>query len=146
MAEKKIRVAICGYFDPLHIGHLDYMKLAKALGDELIVIVNNDKQAIRKKGFVFMPLNERIELLKSIKWVDKVVESIDDSESVYKTLEIVKPDIFAKGGDRNRDNIPKEEIEVCKRLGIKFMDGIGRKIQSSSALLESWSTGKNQNI
>ena len=97
---EEIIVAVSGYFDPIHVGHLENMRKAKELGHKLIVIINNDKQAILKKGYEFMPLNERIEIIKSIKFVDDVFVSIDEDRSVCKSLEAVKPHIFAKGGDR----------------------------------------------
>lgn len=118
----------------LHIGHIECFKLAKKLGDKLIVIVNNDKQATLKKGKEFMPFKERVEIIKSIKWVDEVFPSIDEDKTVCKSLEAVRPDIFAKGGDRMAGEIP--EGGICKRLGIKIVDGLGEKIQSSSDLIK----------
>ncbi|MDO8564035.1 MAG: adenylyltransferase/cytidyltransferase family protein [Nanoarchaeota archaeon] len=108
--------------------------MAKKLGDKLIVIVNNDKQAALKKGKEFMPFKERVEIIKSIKWVDEVFPSIDEDRTVCKSLEALNPDIFAKGGDRMAGEIP--EGEVCRRLGIKIIDGLGEKIQSSSTLIK----------
>src|SRR3989344_6729379 len=118
---KEIVVATSGYFDPVHLGHIEYLKMAKGLGDKLIVIVNNSAQAILKKGYEFMPLNERVEIIKSLKFVDDVFVSIDEDRSVCKSLEAVKPHIFAKGGDRFSSEIP--EAEICERLGIKIIHG-----------------------
>jgi len=132
--EKKIVVAASGYFDPLHAGHIEYLELAKKLGDKLIVIVNNDEQAVRKKGFVFMPLKERIRIIKALRFVDEIFVSIDKDKSICKSLEAIKPDIFAKGGDRTKDEIPEKNI--CNKLDIKIVDGLGRKIQSSSELVK----------
>lgn len=128
-----MKIVASGYFDPIHIGHIEYLKLAKQLGGTLIVIVNNDKQAKIKKGFSFMNENERLEIVKNIKYVDEVFLSIDDDSTVCKSLEKLKPDIFAKGGDRNSSNIP--ELEVCNKYNIKIVDGLGNKIQSSSDLI-----------
>jgi cytidyltransferase-like protein len=130
---KKMKIVASGYFDPIHIGHIEYLKKAKELGGKLIVIVNNDKQALLKKGFSFMNEKERMEVVKNIKYVDDVFLSIDDDKTVCKSLEKLKPDIFAKGGDRNSSNIP--EMEVCKKYNIKLIDGLGEKIQSSSNLI-----------
>lgn len=129
------RVCISGYFDPIHIGHLDYIKQAKQLGDYLIVIVNNDHQATLKKGSSFMPEKERVELLKAIKWVDEVILSIDQDRSVCKTLKSIypSPNLFCNGGDQNNNSIP--EASICKELNINLVDGLGNKIQSSSWLL-----------
>jgi D-beta-D-heptose 7-phosphate kinase/D-beta-D-heptose 1-phosphate adenosyltransferase len=83
-----------------------------------------------------MNFEERKEILEAIKYVDEVVKVIDEDDSVAKTLEMVKPDIFAKGGDRIKSNLPKSEIDVCQRLGIRMVFGVGGgKIQSSSWLL-----------
>jgi D-beta-D-heptose 7-phosphate kinase/D-beta-D-heptose 1-phosphate adenosyltransferase len=131
--KNEIIVATSGYFDPMHVGHIEYLKLAKKLGDKLIVIVNNDEQAILKKGRAFMPQNERLQIVKELKCVDDVFLSIDKDKSVCKSLEAVKPDIFAKGGDRFSGEIP--ESTICKNLNIKIVDGLGAKIQSSSSLI-----------
>ncbi|MFA5176110.1 MAG: adenylyltransferase/cytidyltransferase family protein [Candidatus Nanoarchaeia archaeon] len=131
---KEIIVAASGFFDPLHIGHLEYLKRSKELGDKLIVIVNTDKQAIIKKGFSFMGEKERLEIISSLKFVDQAIFAIDNDSTVIKTLEQIKPDIFAKGGDRNISNIP--EREICEKLGIKMIDNLGEKITSSSKLIK----------
>lgn len=130
---KEIIVVASGYFDPIHSGHIEYLELAKKLGDKLIVIINNDEQAKLKKGFVFMPYEEREKIVKSLKFVDGVVKSVDGDSSVCKTLEMIKPDIFAKGGDRFSYEIP--ESKICSKFGIKIIDGLGNKIQSSSELV-----------
>jgi len=133
--EKEIVVAISGYFDPLHIGHLEYIQKSKELGDKLIVIVNNDYQAKLKKGKSFMPEEERVEIIKAIKWVDEVILSIDKDKSQCETLKMIKPDIFAQGGDRHQGEVP--ETPICKELGIEQVDGMGEKIQSSSDLIKN---------
>ena len=127
-------VVVSGYFDPLHIGHIEYLKLAWDLGDKLVVILNNDVQAKLKKGKVFMPLSERKEILEAIKYIDEVFVSIDEDGSVCKSLEVIKPHIFAKGGDRFAYEIP--ETLICKKLGIEIVDGLGSKKQSSSGLIK----------
>ena len=134
---KKV-VATGGGFDPLHIGHIRLFNAAKRLGDTLVVILNSDDFLIRKKGYVFMTYHERWEVIVNLKSVDFVIECIDKDQTVAKTLEMLKPDIFAKGGDKNIDNIPESEREVCKRLGIKIVSLVGgRKVQSSSQLIEN---------
>jgi len=97
-AKKIIKVVVSGYFDPIHIGHIEYLRLAKQLGDKLIVILNNDEQAKLKKGKPFMLLEERKKILEAIKYVDEIFISIDSDKSVCKSLEKIKPDIFAKRG------------------------------------------------
>jgi cytidyltransferase-like protein len=129
-------IAVSGYFDPLHIGHIELFKLAKALGDKLIVIVNNDKQTEMKKGKYFMPVEERKKILEELKCVDEVFISVDEDRTVRESLKTVKPHVFANGGDRNNSEIP--EVEVCKILGIEIVDGLGAKIQSSSELIRKF--------
>ena len=129
---KKNTVAVSGYFDPIHVGHLEYLELAKKIGDYLIVIVNNDFQASLKKGKSFMNENDRVEIVSAIRCVDEVFLSIDEDLSVCKSLEHIKPDIFANGGDRKLDEIP--ETKVMKKYNIKMVDGLGKKIRSSSDL------------
>jgi len=129
-------VAVSGYFAPLHRGHLNYFKEAKKLGDLLVVIVNNDYQLARFKNRKY-PIEDRIEVIKELRCVDRVMESIDKDSSVCRTLERLKPDIFANGGDRTEKNIP--EVEVCEKLGIKMVFGVGgEKIQSSTNLLKNY--------
>ncbi len=132
---KQIVVVASGYFDPIHIGHIEYLNLAKKLGDKLIVIVNNDAQAVLKKGKPFMSQTERIAIVKELKCVDEVFLSIDKDPSVCESLRKIRPNIFAKGGDRIVSNIP--EVSVCKEIGCKIIDGLGAKIQSSSELIKN---------
>jgi cytidyltransferase-like protein len=128
---------VSGYFDPIHIGHIEYFKLSKKSADKLMVIVNNDEQAKLKKGKHFMPVDERIEIIKELKCVDYVVKSVDLDRTVRKTLETVepRPTYFCNGGDQNNHSIP--EAEICEKLGIVLLDGFGDKIQSSSWLIKN---------
>ncbi len=130
-----VTVAISGFFDPIHGGHIEYIREARKIGDKLIVILNNDNQCILKKGESFMPMEDKIAILNALRDVDAVVVSIDNGDSVLKTLEYVNPDIWGNGGDRNKENIP--EAELCKKMGIKMVDNLGEKIQSSSWLIKS---------
>ena len=133
--KKKITVAVSGYFNPLHVGHLEMMEKAKKLGGCLAVIVNNDYQVKLKGSTPFMNQADRLKIVSAIRWVDQVFLSVDRDQSVCKSLAKVKPDIFAQGGDRHQGNIP--EAAVCRRLGIKMVDGLGKKIRSSSSLIAS---------
>ena len=135
--KKEIIVAVSGYFNPVHIGHIRMFKQARKLGDKLIVIVNNDKQVKLKGSVPFMDEKERIEIIKALKAVNEVILSIDKDKTVCKTLKLIKPHIFANGGDRNQKNIP--EVDVCKEINCKMIFNIGRggKIQSSSWLIEN---------
>ena len=126
------KIAISGYFDPIHVGHVEYINNAKKLGDWLIVIVNNNKQCALKKGKHFMDEKDRALIVKNIKAVDEVFLSIDDDKTVCKSLKEVNPDVFANGGDRKNYEIP--ESTVCKENNIEIIDGLGEKIRSSSDL------------
>ena len=132
-------VVTSGYFDPLHVGHIECLELAKQLGDKLIVIVNSDLQTKLKKGKSFMKQEDRMKIILALKCVDEVFLSIDKDKSQCESLRYLKPDIFAKGGDRMSDEIP--ESKVCRELGIEIVDGLGKKIRSSSKL-----TGIKKNI
>ena len=136
---KKEKVVIAsGYFDPLHVGHVEYLNMAKTLGDTLVVIINNDEQAKLKKGESFMNERDRLEIVYNLECVDEVLLSDDTDKSVSKSLRLVsqfKPMaelIFAKGGDRNFGEVP--EVKTCGELGIEMVDNLGKKIRSSSDL------------
>ena len=139
---KKIVVAVSGGFDPIHVGHVELFSEAKALGDELVVILNNDNWLRKKKGHVFMPELERKEIIEALKPVDRVVltkhKPNDQNVSVCRALEKIKPDIFANGGDRHQHNIP--EVATCQKLGCRMVFNVGKrgKIQSSSWLVEKY--------
>lgn len=130
-----IKVAVSGYYDIPHVGHIESFKLAKELGDYLIVFVDGDNRAIAKKGYVFMPEQERAEIIRNLSCVDEVIIVHD---SIDKALEKYKPNIFAKGGDRTLDNLPQSEIDVCKKYNIEIVCGLGEKIQSSSWLINNY--------
>lgn len=134
-----VRVVASGYFDPLHIGHIEYLEKAKSLGAYLTVIINNDKQAILKKGKPFMPEQERAAIVKALRCVDDVFISVDTDPSVKASLAILRPHIFAKGGDRFKDEIP--ESAVCALINCQIVDGLGEKIQSSSSLIKAAQEG-----
>ncbi len=137
--KQKVVVAVSGGFDPLHVGHVRLFQEAKKLGNELVVILNNDNWLRVKKGFVFMPQHERKEVIDALSMVDRVVLTSHTSNtadmSVCGALKKVRPHIFANGGDRFVDNIP--EVAVCNALGTKmiFHVGHGGKMQSSSWLI-----------
>lgn len=135
-------VLVSGYFNPLHIGHIEYFENARALGDELWVIVNSDYQRELKGSKFFQDENERLKIVSALKVVDFATISIDNDRTVRETIKAIVPRIpgphrkfmFANGGDQNNDTIP--EAEICKELGVELADGLGNKIQSSSWLLE----------
>jgi len=137
-------VAVSGGFDPLHVGHIRMFEEAKKLGDKLVVIVNGDFWLERKKGKAFMPLADRMEIIRNLKMVDYVIGWDDGTENVCGALEIIKPDIFANGGDRKCEkDIP--EAKICKKLGIKMAFNVGgKKLRSSSELLRNYENNNNR--
>ena len=128
-------VCISGGFDPPHTGHLDYAMDASKHG-RVVVILNSDAWLLRKKGYVFMPWEQRAALLRAWRCVDEVVSVGDFDGTVCEALRRIKPDYFAKGGDRTPDNTPEQE--VCKELGIEILWNIGGgKTESSSDLVRN---------
>jgi len=142
------RVAIVsGYFNPLHIGHLDMMEAARALADGLVVIVNNDAQQELKKGKVITTESDRLRIVEALRITDAALVAVDTDGSVAASLELVHaayPGIdltFCNGGDRDpaRDAVPTVESAVCERLGIEMAWGVGgaTKADSSSRINEA---------
>jgi cytidyltransferase-like protein len=134
-------VIVSGYFNPLHKGHIEYFNKSKENGDKLYVIVNNDKQRELKGSKKFQDEDERIFIIQNLKMVDRVFLSIDKDRTVCETIGMIhsledQSDelFFANGGDQINDTIP--ERQVCDWLGIKLIDGLGDKIQSSSWLIK----------
>ena len=137
--DNKKTILVSGGFDPIHVGHARMFNEAKTLGNHLIVLVNNDNWLTKKKGYVFMPQAERVEIIKNFAAVDEVrlTDHEEDSDDISVCIELsrIKPHIFANGGDRKDDNIP--EYQICHELGIEmaFNVGAGGKVQSSSWLV-----------
>ena len=144
ITKKKKVVMVSGGFDPIHIGHIRYMKEAKKLGDKLIVVINNDNWINLKKGKAFMPDIERKEIIEGIGCVDKVILSFHEPGtsdlSVCSEIQKIKPHIFANGGDRKPDWNPVPEVELCNELGIKMVYNVGQggKVRSSSDLVKEY--------
>jgi cytidyltransferase-like protein len=141
------KVLVSGGFDPVHIGHIRLFKEAKALGDYLIVLANNDNWLMAKKGFVFMNERERKAVLEAIRWVDEVRltkhKPNPSDMSVCAELAEIKPDIFANGGDRTKQDADTSssslnpEQKLCQDLGIELVFNVGgEKAQSSSELVK----------
>ena len=132
------KIAVSGGFDPIHVGHVRMILAASELG-EVIVIANSDEWLVRKKGYVFMPFEERSEVLSAIKGVKMVVQAEDSDGTVCESLKslhkTIHLDYFANGGDRKPVNTP--EGESCSSLGIDMIWNCGgEKIQSSSQLVD----------
>lgn len=137
-----MKVVICsGGFDPIHSGHIAYFREAKKLGDILVVGVNSDEWLTRKKGKPFMPIQERLDIIQAIKYVDYTMKFRDDDDSARLLIynaKLMWPSaeiIFANGGDRNSSNNRESDVE-----GVTFVFGVGgsHKMNSSSEILKTW--------
>jgi len=145
---KKI-VLVTGGFDPLHSGHIEYLRSAKQLGDILVVGVNSDAWLARKKGRAFMPLLERTAIIRELECVDFVIDFDDADNTAKHAVWMVRQSypqdaiVFANGGDRTAVNIP--EMDVAD-TNITFVFGVGgeNKANSSSWILEEWKTPKTE--
>ena len=146
LKEKGKVVAVSGYFDPPTPTHITYFQAAKKLGDLLVVLLNNDNQLMMKRkgtklaGRIRYPLMDRALILNEFRTVDAVIVSIDTGRGISETLRVIKPHIFAKGGDRDITNLPEEEIEVCREIGCEIVCGVGggRTEKSHSSSWYDW--------
>ena len=137
---------ISGGFDPIHKGHISYIKAAAAMCDVLVVGVNSDEWLTRKKTRAFMPYEDRAAIVSALKYVDEVVEFNDDDNTakdlIYQVLETWEGEvIFMNGGDRTADNIPEMDIQA-DNLSFEFGVGGEDKMNSSSWILEEWKSPK----
>ena len=98
-----------GCFDLLHVGHIRYLRGAKALGGKLIVAINADDSVrqIKGEGRPLMPAAERAEIIAGLSDVDAVV--IFDEPDVRALIREIRPDVHAKGTDYTRDNVPERD-------------------------------------
>lgn len=141
-------VLVTGGFDPIHSGHISYMKAARELGDTLVVGVNSDEWLTRKKGKPFLPIDERVRIVAAIRHVDHVMAKFNDDDGSAKdaihVTRMMFPDshiIFANGGDRNGKNIPEMDYHD-NNLSFAFGVGGDDKMNSSSWILNNWNKDK----
>jgi cytidyltransferase-like protein len=143
-----MKIVVCtGGFDPVHSGHIKYLKAARSLGDQLCVGLNSDSWLENKKGRAFMPFEERKAVLENLRFVDKVLAFDDSDGSAKSLLQNLKSNysyaqvIFANGGDRTKENIPEMSV-----ADIDFVFGVGGedKANSSSWILEEWKSPKTE--
>ena len=146
---------VSGGFDPVHIGHVRMFNEAKKLGNYLVVVLNNDHWLRKKKGAALMSEHDRKEIIEAFRVVDEVVitdhpENPEDM-SVCRALEMIRPHVFANGGDRDLPDAQiqgsslKPEYHLCDTLGIEmvFNVGHGGKVRSSSELLKNYHSKRN---
>jgi len=139
--ERKHRIVlVSGKFDPPHQGHIDHILKASKLAERILVVAQSDEGVISKKGKCYIPCWARMILLEGILYhynLDgKVVEGVDPDGGSCNSLRLYRPNIFAKGGDRTIYNMPKDELELCKSLGIELVFGVGDLLNSSSSINE----------
>tara|TARA_Y100000310_G_scaffold338019_1_gene426561 strand:+ start:176 stop:643 length:468 start_codon:yes stop_codon:yes gene_type:complete len=128
-------IIVSGGLDPIHVGHVKMIQAAAQLG-KVIVVLNSDAWLRRKKGYVFMPYEERKYLLEQLKGVHEVSAVDDTDDTVCEALRRLKPDMFGNGGDRTSNNTP--EGSVCNELNIELIWNLGgKKVQSSSGLINT---------
>jgi glycerol-3-phosphate cytidylyltransferase/D-beta-D-heptose 7-phosphate kinase/D-beta-D-heptose 1-phosphate adenosyltransferase len=138
---------VSGYFNPMHIGHLDMMEAARAVADALVVIVNNDAQQVMKKGKVITNETDRLRIVNALRVADSALIAVDEDGSVAASLEAIHAAypgvdlVFCNGGDRSPDGdaVPSAEVAVAERLGIELLWGVGgqTKADSSSRINEA---------
>lgn len=138
-------VVVSGYFCPLHEGHIELFRCAREFAGpkgKVVVIVNSDEQAVRKRGLCAVLMCTRLAVLRAVRYVDEVVSSIDTDRTVCATLDMLcqreeecgsRPTHFANAGDRSSDEVP--ESAVCRRHGIVMQDLPGAKVNSSSDMI-----------
>ena len=129
------KIMVSGGFDPIHVGHVRMILEAAKHGD-VIVVANSDDWLMRKKGYIFMPWEERAEIIESIRGVRRVCSVDDSDDTVCEAIERIRPDAFANGGDRKGNNTP--EVALCNHFNIELLWNVGGgKVQSSSDLVKN---------
>ena len=133
---------VSGYFNPLHQGHIEYFNGAKEQCDHLVVIVNNDNQVFIKGSTPFMDENHRAFIVENLKSVNEVMISIDKDRTVCESIRSVWSNFpctkmkFFNSGDRV-NNAESKETELCKMLGIEYVNLPLPKKFSSSELVQT---------
>jgi len=134
------RVAITVSFELLHPGHKDHIEKASKLGDQLIIMVDPTCALMKKRGYELLGFEDRLTLAQMVKWLNpdnEVVENIDTDGTCVETLRMIKPNIFAKGGDRTPDNMVQAEIDVCEEIGCEIVYGVGDLLGSSTRMFNN---------
>jgi len=131
---------VSGYFNPLHHGHLDMFEAAAERSGYLIVIVNNDRQQLLKKGRVIQVENIRARIVRALRCVDDVYIAVEDGPGIDETFDAIRaayPDTvleFCNGGDRkNVDDLPTDELAAAQRNDITLHYGIGGTDKADSS-------------
>ena len=138
LREMRHVVMVDGGFDPIHHGHIAYFEAAAKLGSPVLCYVRDDNY-VSTKHTPFLSEDQRIQVIAAIRHIDYCTVG---SEPTSRALEIIKPQMYVKGSDWSLDTLPKEELEICEKWGIKnvFLD---TKLDSSTDLLAKFKQGKN---
>jgi glycerol-3-phosphate cytidylyltransferase/D-beta-D-heptose 7-phosphate kinase/D-beta-D-heptose 1-phosphate adenosyltransferase len=140
---------VSGYFNPIHIGHLQMIKAARELAPHLVVIVNNDRQQLLKKGRILMTEEDRHAIVAELRCVDEAYVAVDDDATVVASLRALReryPDaelLFCNGGDRSPAGDAAPEADLAEEIGLQMVYGVGGedKADSSSRINEELSRG-----
>jgi len=133
-----------GCFDILHVGHVRYLREARALGDALVIGLNSDASVRELKG-QGRPIHsalDRAEVLRALSCVDRVV--IFEEKRVDRLIGAIRPHIYAKGGDHRPDTLPPEEREALARVGARIEILSLVPGRSTSATLAKLNEGKGE--
>jgi bifunctional ADP-heptose synthase (sugar kinase/adenylyltransferase) len=140
VGKNSVVVAVSGGFDPINgKGHISHIREARKLGDSVVLILSRDDQLVAKgnkpNGTFYPDYTERLFIMSELRSVDKVVMNIDTDGTCAETLRMVRPQIFAKGGDRTPNNMPSNELEVCREIGCTIVYNVGDDKKTSSSEL-----------
>jgi glycerol-3-phosphate cytidylyltransferase/D-beta-D-heptose 7-phosphate kinase/D-beta-D-heptose 1-phosphate adenosyltransferase len=132
---------VSGYFNPLHEGHLDLFDEARARSGYLIVVVNNDRQQVLKKGRIIQPEGPRVRIVRSLRMVDAVYLAVEDGPGIDASFDVIRADFpateleFCNGGDRSPslDELPADEVAAAARNDITLSYGIGGDDKADSS-------------
>lgn len=129
-------IMVSGFFDPLHGGHIDNILDATGWASDysrVVVVVNGDNAARRKKGYVLLPVEHRLKVVAAIRGVDYVIDF--DTDNMVEAIRTLRPAWFFKGGDRQLNNLNPEEVVIAREFNCHITVGkrSSSKIGSSSA-------------
>jgi cytidyltransferase-like protein len=139
VSEPQKVAVVSGYFNPIHIGHLKMIRAARAYGDHLVVIVNNDRQQLLKKGRILMTEDDRHAIVAELRAVDEAIVAVDDDRTVVASLRHVRERyphaqlVFCNGGDRSPDGDPAPEAALADEIGLEMVYGVGGEDKSDSS-------------
>jgi bifunctional ADP-heptose synthase (sugar kinase/adenylyltransferase) len=128
-------VMVAGDFGKIHSGHLLHIAKAYELGDWLYIVTHYDYEITERKGYIPDLLENRVFILntflKGLGGYGEVIMALDRDGTVAATIKYLGPNIFAKGGEYNLQNMPSLEIDACKEVGCEIIFGIGETLNQS---------------